>query len=62
MLLILALILLVITIVLFFVGIYRGSDRFAVEKRIEQIRETEPPEFPSLAALRRSPGMAGVIS
>lgn len=34
-------ILVVVTIVLFFLGIYRGSDRFAVEKRIEQIREAD---------------------
>jgi tight adherence protein C len=36
-----ALILLVITFTLLAVGLYRGSSRFAVEKRIEQIRAAE---------------------
>jgi tight adherence protein C len=36
--LVISLILLVITIVLLFLGAYRSSSRFAVEKRIEQIR------------------------
>jgi len=39
--LILALILLVVTFILLGIGLYRGSARFTVEKRLEQIREAD---------------------
>jgi len=37
----LTLLLAVVTIVLLFVGLYRSSARFAVEKRIEQVKAAE---------------------